>query len=62
MTRVVFDNVWKAYGARVLAVVSSEAKGELLTVSTDLFVAQVSTQGGDIVGLEFNDYKSTVDK
>ena len=41
---------------------SSEAKGELLTVSTDLFVAQVSTQGGDIVGLEFNDYKSTVDK
>ena len=45
-----------------VAPMPSAAKGELISISTDVFVVQVSTQGGDIVGLEFNDYKSTVDQ
>ena len=45
-----------------VAPMPSAAKGELISISTDVFVVQVSTQGGDIVGLEFNDYRSTVDQ
>ena len=45
-----------------VAPMPSVAKGELVSISTDLFVVQVSTQGGDIVGLELKDYQSTVDQ
>ncbi|MFZ4535873.1 membrane protein insertase YidC [Propionivibrio sp.] len=38
------------------------AKGEVISIKTDLFVAEVSTQGGDIVGLELNNYKAIDDK
>src|ERR1035437_4510959 len=38
------------------------AKGKIVNIKTDLFVADVSTQGGDIVGLELNNYKSIDDK
>ena len=45
-----------------VAPMPSAAKGELISISTDVFVVQVSTQGGDIVGLELKDYQSTVDQ
>ena len=52
-----------ATSSSVPVVASAPArKGEIVSVATDLFVAQVSTQGGDIVGLELNDYKSISDK
>ncbi|WP_291993543.1 membrane protein insertase YidC [Candidatus Accumulibacter sp. ACC003] len=35
---------------------------ETVTVKTDLFTAEVSAQGGDIVRLVFNDYKDTESK
>ena len=38
------------------------AKNESVSIKTDLFVATVSTQGGDIIGLELNKYKSVEDK
>jgi len=38
------------------------AKSESVSIKTDLFVATVSTQGGDIVGLELNNYKSIDEK
>ena len=38
------------------------AKGEVVSVKTDLFVADVSTQGGDLVGLVLNNYKAIDDK
>jgi len=38
------------------------AKAEIVKVKTDLFVADVSTQGGTIVGLELNNYKASEDK
>jgi YidC/Oxa1 family membrane protein insertase len=41
-----------------VAAAISASKGELVTVSTDLFTAEISTQGGDIVGLELNRYKA----
>ncbi len=41
---------------------ASAAKGEIVKIKTDLFVADVSTQGGDIVGLELNNYKAIEDK
>lgn len=37
-------------------------KGEVVRVKTDLFVAEVSAQGGDIVSLELNNYKASEDK
>jgi YidC/Oxa1 family membrane protein insertase len=37
-------------------------KGEIVSVKTDLFVADVSTQGGDLVNLTLNNYKSMDDK
>ena len=50
--------------ASVPAVVSAPtvAKGEIVSVKTDLFVADVSTQGGDLVGLVLNRYKAIDDK
>ena len=41
---------------------SARAKAEIIKVKTDLFVADVSTQGGTIVGLELNNYKASEDK
>ncbi|MBK7354954.1 membrane protein insertase YidC [Propionivibrio sp.] len=38
------------------------AKGEVVHIKTDLYTADVSTQGGDIVGLELNGYKAIEDK
>ena len=43
-------------------VASASAKAEVIKVKTDLFVADVSTQGGTIVGLELNNYKASEDK
>lgn len=37
-------------------------EGEITTITTDLFVAGVSSQGGDIVSLELTAYKGTEDK
>ena len=37
-------------------------KVETVTVTTDLFVAEISKRGGDIVRLEFNAYKDSKDK
>ena len=41
---------------------AANAKAEIIKVKTDLFVADVSTQGGTIVGLELNNYKASEDK
>lgn len=41
---------------------SESARAEIIKVKTDLFVADVSTQGGTIVGLELNNYKASEDK
>ena len=41
---------------------SISEKNELVSVKTDLFVARVSTQGGDLVGLDLNKYRATEDK
>ncbi len=49
-----------AVPVNVPAVVAS--KGEVVTIKTDLFVADVSTQGGDIVALGLNNYKAIEDK
>jgi len=38
------------------------AKAALATVRTDLFVAQVSSQGGDIVSMDLTGYRATEDK
>jgi YidC/Oxa1 family membrane protein insertase len=45
-----------------IASVPSAAKGEVINIKTDLFVAGISTQGGDIVGLQLNRYKDIGDK
>ena len=37
-------------------------KGEIIRVKTDLFEAEISTQGGDIVGLALNNYKALKNK
>jgi YidC/Oxa1 family membrane protein insertase len=37
-------------------------RGEVVSIKTDLFVADVSTQGGDLVGLVLNNYKAIDDK
>jgi len=42
--------------------VPTAAKGEVVSIKTDLFVADVSTQGGDLVGLVLNNYKAIDDK
>lgn len=41
---------------------ATQTKGEVLRVKTDLFVAEVSTQGGDLVGLSLDNYKAIDDK
>jgi YidC/Oxa1 family membrane protein insertase len=41
-----------------VAAAVSASKGELVSVKTDLFQADISTQGGDIVGLALNNYKA----
>lgn len=41
---------------------ATSAKAEIIKVKTDLFVADVSTQGGSIVGLELDNYKASEDK
>jgi YidC/Oxa1 family membrane protein insertase len=41
---------------------ATATKGDVVSVKTDLFVADVSTQGGDIVGLELNRYKEVNNK
>ena len=45
-----------------VAAAPTVAKGEIVSVKTDLFVADVSTQGGDLVGLVLNNYKAIDDK
>ena len=40
----------------------ADPKAEIVAIKTDLFTASVSTLGGDIVGLELNNYKSVTDK
>lgn len=37
-------------------------KAESVSIKTDLFLAEISTQGGDIVGLELSNYKSIDEK
>ena len=53
-----------ASSAAVPAVLSAPtiAKGDVVSIKTDLFVADVSTQGGDLVGLVLNNYKAIDDK
>ena len=48
--------------AAVPAPAAAETKGEIVDIRTDLFTAQVSTHGGDLVGLELVNYKATEDK
>ncbi len=48
--------------AAVPAPAETAAKGETIEIRTDLFTAQVSTHGGDLVGLELANYKATEDK
>lgn len=38
------------------------SKAETISIKTDRFIAEVSTQGGDLVGLELSGYKSATDK
>ena len=40
----------------------TSGKGEMVRIKTDLFEAQISTLGGDIVNLELNHYKSLKNK
>ena len=49
-------------GASAVPTVATTAKGELVRIKTDLFVAEVSTLGGDLVNLELLNYKSLQDK
>ena len=46
----------------VPAIASTQDKGQGVVVKTDLFTARVSAQGGDIVGLELNNYRDVEDK
>ena len=41
---------------------ATATKGDVVSVKTDLFVVDVSMQGGDIVGLELNRYKEVNNK
>jgi YidC/Oxa1 family membrane protein insertase len=51
----------EASPAVVPAPVATTAKGEIVEIRTDLFIAQVSTSGGDLIGLELANYKATED-
>ena len=46
----------------VAQIPASDSRSEVITVKTDLFVASISTVGGDLVSLELNHYKSVTDK
>ncbi len=48
--------------APATAAVAAVDRTETVTVKTDLFIAEVSRQGGDIVRLEFNAYKDSHNK
>jgi len=48
--------------APVTAAMAAADSTETVTVKTDLFVAEVSRQGGDLVRLEFNAYKDSHNK
>ena len=37
-------------------------RGETIRITTDLYTADISTQGGDLVRLELNRYTGTADK
>ena len=39
-----------------------DSRSEVITIKTDLFVASISTVGGDLLSLELNHYKSVTDK
>jgi YidC/Oxa1 family membrane protein insertase len=45
-----------------LALAPKAAVGQVVSIKTDLFVADVSLQGGDLIGLELNNYKESNDK
>jgi YidC/Oxa1 family membrane protein insertase len=51
-----------AAGSTRNAAVASADKSETVTVRTDLFVAEIAKQGGDLVRLEFNAYKDSKNK
>ncbi len=48
--------------AAVPSPASAALKGDIVEIKTDLFVARVAAQGGDLVGLELANYKATEDK
>ena len=52
----------QAPGATVAPAAPVSVKAETLSVKTDLFIAEISTLGGDVVGLQLHDYKSSEDK
>jgi len=43
-------------------VAAAASKAEIVRIKTDLFTADISTQGGDVVGLELANYKESEDK
>ena len=45
-----------------LASASKAVLGEVVSIKTDLFVADVALLGGDIIGLELKNYKESNDK
>jgi YidC/Oxa1 family membrane protein insertase len=49
-------------GAPVSATIPVAAKAETVSIKTDLFSVEVSTLGGDIVGLDLNRYKAIDEK
>ena len=51
-----------AVGSAAVPTLPATGKGEIVRIATDLFVAEVSTQGGDLVSLELNNYKALKNK
>lgn len=51
-----------ADAGKTAPVVEAPGKAETISIKTDLYTAEVSTQGGDIVGLALRRYKSVEDK
>ena len=56
------SNGEKSQSSAVPAPASAALKGDIVEIKTDLFVARVAAQGGDLVGLELANYKATEDK
>lgn len=52
----------KAVAGQIAEVSTAPAAAETLSVSTDLFKAEISTLGGDLVWMELNNYKAHTDK